>query len=66
MALIGGFNQQAGFEQGTPEVIRKQIETCWEQVGVNGGYIIAASDHFFESSPENIKTYVEIAKEFRY
>ena len=66
MALIGGFNQQAGFEQGSPEVIRKQIETCWEQAAPNGGYIMAASDHFFEGSPENIKTYVEIAKEFRY
>jgi hypothetical protein len=27
---------------------------------------MAASDHFFEGSTENIQTYVEIAKEFRY
>lgn len=66
MALIGGFNQQAGFERGTPEVIRQQIETCWEQAGPDGGYIMAASDHFFEGDPENIRTYVEIAKEFHY
>jgi hypothetical protein len=39
---------------------------CWRQAGLNGGYIMAASDHFFEGSVENIKTYVEIAREFRY
>ena len=66
MCLIGGFDQQQGFEQGTPEKIRQQIEMCWEQAGPGGGYIMAASDHFFEGDPENIRTYVEIAKEFRY
>ena len=66
MALIGGFNQQAGFERGTAEVIRRQIEQCWEHAGPDGGYIMAASDHFFEGTPANIQTYVEIAKEFRY
>jgi uroporphyrinogen-III decarboxylase len=66
MALIGGFNQQAGFERGTPQNIRQQIAMCWEQAAPQGGYIMAASDHFFEGSPENIRTYVETAKEFRY
>jgi uroporphyrinogen-III decarboxylase len=66
MALIGGFNQQVGFERGTPEAIRRQIELCWQQAGPEGGYIMAASDHFFEGSVDNIRTYVEIAKEFRY
>jgi hypothetical protein len=27
---------------------------------------MAASDHFFEGNPENIRAYVEIAKEFVY
>jgi len=66
LALIGGFNQQAGFERGTPENIRLQIERIWEQAASEGGYIMAASDHFFEGSPDNIKSYVEIAREFRY
>jgi len=66
MCLIGGFDQQQGFRLGTPEKIREQIEMCWEQAGPNGGYIMAASDHFFEGDPENIQTYVDIAKEFRY
>ena len=55
-----------GFERGTPKTIRRQIEMCWEQAGPGGAYIMAASDHFFEGDPENIRTYVEIAREFRY
>jgi hypothetical protein len=39
---------------------------CWEQVGQGGGYIKVVSDCFFKGEPENIKTYVDIAKEFRY
>jgi len=66
MALIGGFNQKTGFERGNPQVIRRQIEHIWEAAAKDGGYIMAASDHFFEGDPENIRTYVEIAKEFRY
>ncbi len=66
MALIGGFDQQAGFRNGTPDAIRHQIEMCWEQAGRDGGYIMGASDHFFEGIPENIRTYVDVAKGFRY
>ena len=66
MALIGGFDQRAGFGEGSPAVIRQQIESCWEQVGRDGGYIMGASDHFFEGDPENIRTYVEIAREYGY
>lgn len=66
MCLIGGFDQQQGFERGSSENIRQQIEKCWEQAGPGGGYIMAASDHFFEGETENIQTYVDIAKEFRY
>ena len=66
MALIGGFNQQTGFRNGNPVVIREQIETCWEQAGRDGGFILGASDHFFAGEPENIRAFVEIAREFRY
>ena len=66
MALIGGFNQVAGFRHGNRAVIGQQIEACWEQAGKDGGYIMGASDHFFEGDPENIRAYVEIAREYRY
>ena len=66
MCLIGGFDQQKGFRNGNPKIIRELIEQCWEEAGPGGGYIMAASDHFFEGDPENVRTYVEIAREFRY
>jgi uroporphyrinogen decarboxylase len=66
LCLIGGFNQKDGFERGTPASIRSQIENIWERVGQYGGYIMGASDHFFEGAPENIQAFVDIAKEFRY
>jgi uroporphyrinogen-III decarboxylase len=66
MCLIGGFDQQQGFECGTPAAIRAQVEMCWQQAAPNGGYIMAASDHFFEGDPENLRTYVQIAQEFCY
>jgi uroporphyrinogen decarboxylase len=64
MALIGGFDQQTGFERGTN--IRPQIETIWEKAASRGGYVMAASDHFFEGEPEHIREYVRVAREFRY
>ncbi|MCE5306394.1 MAG: hypothetical protein LLG20_02015 [Acidobacteriales bacterium] len=66
LCLIGGFSQKDGFERGTPANIRAQIEHIWQDAAQYGGYIMGASDHFFEGEPENIQTFVDIAKEFRY
>jgi hypothetical protein len=38
----------------------------WEQAGPGGGYIMSALDHLFEGDPENVRTCVEMAKEYRY
>jgi len=64
LCLIGGFDQQTGFERGSD--ICGQIQAIWEQVGRHGGYIMGASDHFFEGEPEHIRRYVETAKQFTY
>lgn len=64
MCLIGGFDQQAGFERGVN--IRAQIANIWEQAASSGGFIMGASDHFFEGEPEHIREYVEAARELRY
>lgn len=66
LSMIGGFNQKDGFENGTPENIRRQIENIWEQAARYGGFIMGASDHFFEGEPENIRAFAEIAREFVY
>lgn len=62
MALIGGYNQNLGFERGNRERVEELVLQCFEEAGPGGGYIMAASDHFFEGDVETIKAYVDIAK----
>lgn len=66
MCLIGGFDQQKGFEKGNRDTIATLVRKCWQEAAQGGGYIMAASDHFFEGDPANIHHYVELAKECRY
>ena len=66
MALIGGFNQKKGFQEGDESTVRNIVKKCFKEAGSGGGYIMAASDHFFEGKPENIKAYTDIAREFTY
>jgi hypothetical protein len=49
--FIGGFDQNAGFERGTPEVARRQVFECFEATKEHAGYIACSSDHFFFGSP---------------
>jgi len=63
--FIGGFDQNAGFEKGTPEKVREQVfrlhAGCPE-----GGYICCASDHFFFGDPANIQAFADAVKECAY
>ncbi|MBN2853493.1 MAG: hypothetical protein JXQ23_12225 [Clostridia bacterium] len=65
MFFIGGFDQNAGFEQGTPENARKQVFDL-HKACPDGGFIVSPSDHFFYGNPENIKAFVKAAKECVY
>ena len=65
MFFIGGFDQNAGFEKGTPENIRRQLQEL-HAACPDGGYICSPSDHFFFGEPENIKCFVECSKECTY
>jgi len=56
--FIGGFDQNAGFEQGTPEKARALVEACHQARPV-GGYICSPSDHFFKGDPVNIQAFVD-------
>ena len=58
--FIGGFDQNQGFEKGTPEIATKQVRQCHEACP-NGGYICCPSDHFFFGEPENIQAFVDEA-----
>ena len=64
--FIGGFDQNAGFEKGTPEMARKLVFECFEATKDHAGYILAPSDHFFSGAPENIQAFVDAARECRY
>lgn len=64
--FIGGFDQNAGFEKGTPEVARKLVFECFEATKDNAGYIIAPSDHFFFGDPANLQAFADACKECLY
>jgi len=64
--FIGGFDQNAGFESGTPESARKLVFDCFEATKDQAGYILCPSDHFFNGAPECIQAFVDAAKECQY
>lgn len=63
--FIGGFDQNAGFEQGNIENIREQVFRLFSACP-DGGYICSPSDHFFFGRPDNIKEFVKAARECIY
>lgn len=66
LALIGGLDQFSVLTNGTKEYIRAKVHELFEKVGHNGGYICAASDHFFETPLEKLKAFADAAKECVY
>ena len=64
--FIGGFDQNAGLENGTPETARKLVFDCFEATKDHAGYIIAPSDHFFSGAPENLQAFADAARECHY
>lgn len=64
--FIGGFDQNAGFEKGTPRQVRKMVFDCFETTKDHAGFIIAPSDHFFFGDPGNLQAYADACKECLY
>lgn len=64
--FIGGFDQNAGFEHGTPAVARQQVIDCFEATHDHAGYICAPSDHFFAGDPACLQAFSDAAKECVY
>lgn len=64
--FIGGFDQNAGFESGTPETARKLVFDCFEATKDHAGYILCPSDHFFHGDPANLHAFVQAARECEY
>ena len=66
VAMIGGMDQFNILTIGSKEDIENGVRDLFETYGKDGGYIMSACDHFFETSVENLKTYAKIAKECVY
>ncbi len=64
--FVGGFDQNAGFEKGTPAEARRLVIECFEATKDYAGYIICPSDHFFTGDPANLQAFVDAAKECEY
>ncbi len=64
--FIGGFDQNAGFERGTPESARRLVFECFEATKDHAGYICCPSDHFFHGDPACLQAFVDACKECVY
>ncbi len=64
--FIGGFDQNAGFERGTPERARQLVHECFEATKDHAGYIIAPSDHFFHGALANLQAFADACRECTY
>lgn len=63
--LIGGIDQLTVLP-GSDETIRGEVFRKFSGYGCNGGYIMSASDHFFNLEPDRLRTYAKAAKECTY
>jgi uroporphyrinogen decarboxylase len=64
--FIGGFDQNAGFERGTPERARELVRECFEATRDHAGYICCPSDHFFHGDPSCLQAFADEARECVY
>lgn len=61
VCMIGGFDQFHFFNDCTPEQTRAEVRRCFNEAGGDGGYILSASDHFFQAEPGLIEAYADEA-----
>jgi uroporphyrinogen decarboxylase len=66
IALIGGMDQHSVLTEGTEREIEAQVQTLFEKVGANGGYILSCADHFFETPLENLAAFSRAASACTY
>ncbi len=66
IACIGGVDQFNVLTDGSPSLIRDKTHELFEKVGMDGGYICSASDHFFETPVDKLMAFADAAKECVY
>ena len=57
--FLGGFDQNAGFESGTPAAARRLVFECFEATRDHAGYILCPSDHFFRGDPACLQAFAD-------
>ncbi len=65
IAFIGGFDQQKGFENGNPQLVKDMVEELFAACP-DGGYICCPSDHFFFGDVENLQAFADVANQCVY
>lgn len=63
--LIGGFDQNRGFERGDPAVTRGLVREL-HAACPDGGYICSPSDHFFTGGIEVVQAFADEARNCTY
>jgi uroporphyrinogen decarboxylase len=66
VAMIGGMDQFNVLTSGSKKDIEKEVHRLFEGFGKNGGYIMSASDHFFDVPVENLKSFANAARQCTY
>ncbi len=64
--MIGGMDQFNVLSCGTRGQIRSEVHRLFEGFGRDGGYIMSASDHFFDAPVANLRAFAEAASECAY
>ncbi len=66
VAMIGGMDQFNVLTTGTRAEIGAEVRRLFEGFGRDGGYVMSASDHFFDAPVDNLKAFAEAARECVY
>jgi uroporphyrinogen-III decarboxylase len=66
VAMIGGMDQFNILTKGSQGQIEAEVGRLFEGYGRDGGYILSASDHFFDAPVENLRAYAKAARGCTY
>ena len=66
VAMIGGMDQFGILGRGDEHAIRAEVERLFRVFGAQGGYIMSASDHFFDAPVDNLRAFAHAAAECVY
>ena len=66
VALIGGMDQFGVLGRGDERTISAEVERLFRVFGGEGGYILSASDHFFDAPRENLCAFARAAARCTY